>query len=321
MRWLLALLFMVTVASPVLAGELPSWNDSPAKAAIIDYLAAVTSEGHPDFIPVPERIAVLDNDGTFWCERPDYASTIFQRRLLMSLIEQGKVDGTRQPFKAWVEYDRDDLRDFGWREAYRQMNQSFAGMPVTAFRDSARVFLDQTLHSEFNVHYTELYFQPMLELARLLEAHQFLVWVVTGAGQDFVRSYIEQAAAIPPERVIGTWTPAVSRVEGDLVTMVRDSFQIYNGHAAKPGNIETRIGRRPVFAAGNSNNDQPMCLYSVTGPHRSLAIWIHHDDKKREYDYDRGTDLMDKLVKQFENAYEVSIRRDWNQVFKAGISR
>jgi len=319
-RALLALLLLLSSAVAT-AAELPSWNEGAARTAILDYLAAVTDPDGPDFIPVPERVAVLDNDGTFWCERPDYASTLFQRGLLMSLAAQGKVDSSRQPYKAWIEYNKGDLRRFGWGEAYRQMNKAFAGMPVEAFRDSARVFLDRHPHSGFHVRNTELYYLPMLELARLLEDHDFQVWVVTGAEQDFVRSYIEEAAGIPPERVIGTWTPAVALIQEDMITLVRDSVQIYNGYEAKPGNIETRIGRRPVFAAGNSNNDQPMCLYAITGSRPGLAIWIHHDDEKREYDYDRGTDRMAKLVGKFGNACEVSIRRDWNRVFKEGVAR
>lgn len=321
MRALVISLLMLILTGPVPAQDLAAWNESPVKAAILDYLADITDTAHPDFIPVAERVAVLDNDGTFWCERPDYPSTLFQRHLLVGLINQGLHDGTQQPYKAWIEYDRDDLREFGWRQAYEVMNEAFAGMPVTAFRDSARVFLDNNPHSDFKVRCTELYYLPMLELARLLEAHDFQVWVVTGAEQDFVRSYIEQASGIPPERVIGSWTPAVSEIADGEVTVVRGALQVYNGYEAKPGNIETRIGRRPVFAAGNSNNDQPMCLYAVTGARRGLAIWIHHDDQEREYSYDRGTDRMDQLVKKKENAFEVKMSRDWNQVFKAGLSR
>jgi phosphoserine phosphatase len=322
MRPLLVLLMMIVSAvTAAAATELPSWNDGPVRTAILEYLADVTDPGHADFIPVAERIAVLDNDGTFWCERPDYASTMFQRSLLMSRIDQGLADIDQPPFRAWYEYDRGALRDFGWGEAYRRMNMAFAGMPVAAYRDSAASWLDRHPHSDFKVRHTELYYVPMLELARLLEAREFQVWVVTGAAQDFVRSYIEQAAGIPPERVIGSWTPARSVIEGNTITVVRDSIQVGNGYEKKPANIETRIGRRPVFAAGNSNNDHPMCLYSITGQRRGLAIWIHHDDRKREYDYDRGTDRMQKLVKELDGAHEVSIRRDWSRVFREGVER
>lgn len=318
---LLAMLWLSLSVTTVRADDLPSWNDGSTKSAILDYLDTVTDPDHADFIPVEERIAVLDNDGTFWCERPDYASTLFQRGLLMSMIKNGKADADHPPYPAWSDYDRDALRSFGWKKAYAEMNKAFAGMPVSAYRDSAQSFLDNNPHSQFQVRYTELYYQPMLELARLLERNEFQVWVVTGAEQDFVRSYIQDAAGIPPERVIGSWTPARAQVTDTMVTLVRDSIQVGNGYEAKPGNIETRIGRRPVFAAGNSNNDHPMCLFAATGQRKGLAIWIHHDDKKREYDYDRGTDRMEKLVKDWNNAHEVSIKRDWNRVFAKKMKR
>jgi len=323
--WLMVLLFAGIfsglVPNSVWADELPSWNDGPTKSAIIEYLDRVTDSTHADFIPVPERIAALDNDGTFWCERPDYASTLFQRGLLMSMIQEGKVDANHPPYPAWDAFDRDALRAFGWNKAYEEMNKAFAGMPVTAYRDSAQAYLDSHPHSEFRVRYTELYYQPMLELARMLERHQFQVWVVTGAAQDFVRSYIQDAAGIPPERVIGSWTPARAIVTEDMVTLVRDSIQVGNGYEAKPGNIETRMGRTPVFAAGNSNNDQAMCLMAISGSLPSLAIWIHHDDEDREYQYDRSTDRMSELVNKHGNVHEVSMRGDWKQIFAKEMER
>jgi len=140
---------------------------------------------------------------------------------------------------------------------------------------------------------------------------------VTGAEQEFVRSFIEAATGIPPERVIGSWTPPVYGESDDgSVTMVRGEEQVYNGHQRKPANIQLRIGRRPIFAAGNSNNDQAMCRWSVTGPHRSLALWIHHDDAEREYDYDRSTDRIAGLVADHPTVHEVSMARDWARVFK-----
>ena len=308
-------------ADPLPSDPLPSWQDGPVKLAILSYLQEITDPGHPDFIPANERVAVLDNDGTFWCERPDYASTQFQRRLLMSRIRDGHADPDTPPYPAWRDYDRKALGEYGWSRAYAMMNRAFAGMPVQAYRDSAVAFLDSRPHSEFKVRYTELYYRPMLQLARLLEQHGFQVWVVTGAEQDFVRSYIEQATGIPPERVIGSWTPAVALVEDGTISIVRDSVQVYNGHEHKPANIETRIGRRPVFAAGNSNNDQPMCLYAVTGPRRGLALWIHHDDKGREYSYNRGTGRMADLARDHDAAWEVSMKKEWREIFKEGVQR
>jgi len=317
MRRLFVVFTILILSALTSAAEpLPSWREGEAKTAIIDFLAAVSDPGGGDFVPVAERVAVIDNDGTAWCERPNYASTEFQVQLMRSQAASGKVDPDTMPYRAWLADDKDALRKFGWGEAYQALIRSFAGMPVTAFRDSARAFLARARHERFGVPYTDLYYPAMLELMRLLEAHDFQVWVVTGAEQDFVRAYLEAVTGIPPERVIGSWTPPVFSDEGGKVSMVRGDVQVYNGHGHKPANIELRIGRRPIFAAGNSNNDEPMCRWSVSGPGRSLALWIHHDDAEREYDYDRGTDRLADLVDRSPLAYEVSMARDWARVFE-----
>jgi hypothetical protein len=163
---------------------------------------------------------------------------------------------------------------------------------------------------------TELYYIPMLELYRLLAAHDFQVWVVTGGEQAFVRSYLEEVAGVPPERVIGSWTPPVYHEQEDgTVRMVRGDGQVYNGHEHKPANIELRIGRRPIFAAGNSDNDQAMCRWTVSGRRRSLALWIRHDDAAREYAYDRGTGGIAALAAGHPAVFEVSMARDWVRIF------
>ncbi len=316
MRSLLpAVILAAVTAASALADTLPSWRDTPVREAILDWLTAVTDEEGPDFIPVPERIAVFDNDGTSWCERPDYGPTAFQVHLARSLAARGQIDGTAMPFAAWFADDRDALRAFGWSEAYVQMNAAFAGMPVTAYRDSARAWLARERHPRFGVPHTDLYYRPMLELMRLLEGRGFQVWIVTGGAQDFVRSYSEAVVGIPPERVIGSWTqPVYVKNDDGTVTIVRGDAQVYNGHEHKPANIEARIGRRPVFAAGNSNNDEPMCRYAVTGARRGLALWIEHDDAEREYAYGRPG-RMGALCDDHPAAHAVSMKRDWAQVF------
>jgi len=297
------------------AADLPSWNDGDTRTAILEWVAAVTDEAGPDFIPVAERIAVLDNDGTSWCERPAYGSTAFQVHLARSLAAEGKIDPEAMPFKAWFADDRDALRAYGYSKSYVELNAAFAGMPSAAYRDSARAWLDRIRHSRFDTRLTELYYIPMVELKDLLQANDFQVWIVTGAAQDFVRSYIEGAFGIPPERVIGTWTVPVYGEDTPDPTMVRSEVQTYNGHENKPAHIEMRIGRRPVFAAGNSNNDQAMCRWTVTGPRRGLAIWIHHDDDLREYAYDRSTDTIAGLVNDHPGAWHVSMKNDWTVLF------
>lgn len=294
---------------------LPSWNDTPVKQAIIHWLEAVTDPTGPDFVPVPERVAVFDNDGTFLCEKPRNPSSMFQVLMLRRQVEAGKVDGTIMPHRAWLADDRDALREFGYKKAYVEMNKAYAGMPVTAYRDSARAFIERSHHPRYKVPYSDLYYAPMLELATELRLHGFQLWVVTGSEQDFIRSFLEDATGVPPERIIGSCTPAVAHEENGIVNLVRGDTQIYNGHEAKTANIETRMGRRPIFCVGNSNNDQSMCRYTATGPRRSLALWIHHDDAEREYAYDRSTSRIKELVQEKANVHEVSIQETWNTLF------
>ena len=318
MRNVMFVIALVATATAGLAQDpLPSWREGEVKTAILAWVEAVTAPTGPDAIPVPERIAVFDNDGTSWCERPDYGSTTFQVDLARSLAARGGVDAGAMPFKAWFAGDTDALREFGWNEAYVQMNAAFAGMPVAAYRDSALAWLERTLHPRYGVRRTALYYRPMLELMRLLESRGFQVWIVTGSAQDFVRSFSEAVVGVPPERVIGSWTqPVYVKHDDGTVGLVRGDSQIYNGHEHKPANIEARIGRRPVFAAGNSNNDEPMCRYAVTGPRRGLAIWIRHDDDAREYAYGQPG-RIGELCDEHPAALAVSMKRDWARVFAA----
>ncbi len=315
MRILMSFCLLLLWTANAVADPLPSWREGATKSAILDWVTSITDRTHPDFIPASDRVAVFDNDGTSWCERPGFASAEFQASLLNSLAINGKIDGQAMPYKAWIANDRKALRKFGMSEAYSRMNAAFAGMPVAAYRDSARSWLRRTRHERFGVRHTELYYLGMLELQALLSEHGFQIWIVTGAAQGFVRSYTEDVLGVPPGHVIGSWTqPVYHEVDGKGV-LVRGEMQNYNGHENKPAAIETRIGKRPVFAAGNSNNDQAMIRWAVTGPYRALGLWVHHDDKKREYKYDRGTDKIADLVKTNAAAYEVSIKDDWMQVF------
>lgn len=319
MRILTTLCLLLLLTGAAIADPLPSWAEGKAKSAITEWLTAITDPGNADFIPAIDRIAVFDNDGTSWCERPGYGASEFQVSLARGLADQGVVDAEAMPFKAWFANDRDALRKYGYGKAYVEMNAAFAGMPVAAYRDSARTWLARTLHEDFKVAHTDLYYLGMLELKDLLIANGFDVWIVTGAAQGFVRSYSEEVLGIPPGQVIGTWTQPVYHEVDGVGVLVRGAVQNYNGHENKPAAIETRIGKRPVFAAGNSNNDQPMMRWAVTGQYRALALWIHHDDKEREYEYDRGTGKIAQLVKDHPAAFEVSIKNDWVRIF--GVQR
>jgi hypothetical protein len=188
-------------------------------------------------------------------------------------------------------------------------------MPVTAYRDSARAWLARTIHPRYGVTRDRLYYVPMRQLMALLEANDFQVWIVTGATEDFVRAFSEDVLGIPPGRVIGTSTkPVYEELDDGTALLVRSAEQANNGHENKPPHIEQRIGRRPVFAAGNSNNDYYMANYAITGERRGLALWIRHDDGEREYDYGRPGKLGD-LCGRHPRAHEVSMKRDWKRLF------
>ena len=318
--------FMLIVAVLVLAGcaptedPLPSWNEGPTKSAIVEWLDAVTDAGGPDFIPVEDRLAVFDNDGCLWCERPQYASTWFQIELARSLAAAGRINGDAMPWRAWFADDRDALRAYGMNNAYDAFIETFAGMEVSAYADSAAAFIARERHPRWDVPLPDLYYKPMIELKDLLEAHDFQVWVVTAAEQDFVRSFVTGAVGIPLERLIGSWvTPVYDQVGDGGVELVRSDRQTSNGNVHKPENIFARIGRRPVFSAGNSDNDEPMNRYAVTGPHRGLAIWVHHDDAEREYAYDRSTQDIAGLCRNHPAAHEVSMERDWGTLFVGAV--
>jgi len=298
------------------ADPLPSWADGSSKDAVLQWLTAVTAEGGPDYIPPAGRLAVFDNDGASWCERPQYPSTLFQIELARSLARQGHLDGTQMPWPAWFANDRDALEEFGWTDAYRAFTGAFEGMTVEAYADSARAFMKRTRHPRWDVALTNLYYAPIIELKDLLEANGFTVWVVTAAEQDFVRTFIDGAFGIPPEHTMGAWvTPVYNQADDGGVNLVRSDRIVSNGNVHKVENIFARIGRRPVFALGNSDNDEPMCRYAVTGEHRGLALWVHHDDDEREYAYDDRVGEMADLCRDQPGAVEISMRRDWERVF------
>lgn len=315
-RLLLVFLVVFAAALPATADDLPSWAAGPVETAILEWVEAVTDPGHPDFIPEPERVAVFDNDGTSSCERPANLARLFHRDSLRDMARRGEIDGQAMPLRAWIDDDRQALREFGYPEAYRARNAAFAGMETGAFTDSVGAWVARNRHPRFGVPYTDLYYAPMAELRALLTANGFQVWIVTGSTQGVIRAISERAIGVPPERVIGSFSMMEYQVdEAGVGRVVRAADQVGNTYEAKPANIETRIGRRPVFAAGNSNNDEPMSRYALSGERRGFALWIHHDDPDREYAYDRSTNRIAALVEEKTDAHEVSIRRDWVRVF------
>src|SRR4051794_19453973 len=313
-----------------MGGHLPSWRDSAPKRAIVDFVERVTEDGGAEYVPPSDRIAVYDNDGTLWCEKPMPIELGF---LLMRFAEMAAADEslrTRQPWRAAHE------RDYGWLGAAMTKHydgddadlrilmgailQAFAGHSVEHYADSAERFLRGAAHPTLGRGLLGCAYEPMVELLRYLEANGFTNYIASGGDRDFMRPVTDELYAIPSERVIGS-SNALQWIDDEDGGVVRyqASPDIFDDGPVKPVRIWSRIGRRPILAAGNSNGDIPMLRYAG-GPSRpALRLLVLHDDDEREFAYTGGAEQA--LEQAATDAWTVaSIERDWATVF-AGAER
>jgi phosphoserine phosphatase len=301
-------------------GVLDSWNDGSTKSAIVDFVGRVTSDG-PDFVAPEARIAVFDNDGTLWCEKPAYIQLDF---LVRRLAEQAAADpalATEQPYQAAA------AGDLGWfgDAVTKHYNgddsalkilaggilSAYAGMSVEDHADQIKAFFAEAQHPTLGRPYTTCGYLPMVELLRYLEANGFTNYIVSGGGRDFMRPVTTSMYGVPPERVIGS-SVGLDFVDGQLKTTATPEF--LNDGPVKAVRIWGRVGRRPIFAAGNSNGDIQMLEYAGGGTGPSLGLLVRHDDAEREFDYTAGAD--NALGLAADRGWAVaSIREDWTTVF------
>jgi phosphoglycolate phosphatase-like HAD superfamily hydrolase len=299
---------------------LDSWRDGPTKAAIVDFVGRVTSDG-PDFVAAAERIAVFDNDGTLWCEKPAYVQLDFLVRRLAALAESDASLKERQPYSAAVS---GDLAWFGnaVSKHYQGDNSDIkilgaailsANSAITTDDHAARVqaFFDTAQHPTLHRSYTACGYLPMVDLLRYLEAHGFTCYIVSGGGRDFMRPITELMYGIPPERVVGS-SVGMEFQDGNLYTTARLEF--LDDGPVKPVRIWGRTGRRPIFAAGNSNGDIEMLQYTAGQYRPLLSMLVLHDDAEREFDYTAGAEKALALAAQ-QGWTVTSIRNDWTTVF------
>lgn len=300
--------------------DLASWRDGPAKSAITEFVGRVTSEG-PDHVPPEQRIAVFDNDGTLWAEKPAYVQLDF---LLRRLAEQAQADPSlraQQPYAAAV------AGDLGWfadaiTDHYKGDDSrlkvlaagifsAYQGLTVEQHADRVRAFFAVARHPSLDRPYTSCGYTPMIELLRYLEAHGFTNYIASGGGRDFMRPVTAQMYGIPPERVIGS-SVGLDFNDGNLITTSRPEF--LNDGPVKAVRIWGRTGRRPIFAAGNSNGDIEMLQFAQAGSARSMSILVHHDDDVREFAYTAGAERALDLAG--ESGWVVtSMRDEWAAVF------
>jgi hypothetical protein len=304
-----------------MAAPLASWRDSASKAAILDFVSAVTTEGGADFVPEPERVAVFDNDGTLWCEQPAQPQVLFALDRAAELAAADPSLKTREPFRAFLSHDMAAIHALGKEAVFAFAFAVHAGMTVEAFDRTARAWLQRARHPKLGRPYTEAVYRPQLELLALLRAGGFKTFIVSGGGVDFMRAFAEETYRVPPEQVIGSSVKlrfeAADTGPCELVKLAE--LGSFDDGEVKVHNIGLHIGRRPILAFGNSDGDLAMLRYTASGPGRRLALLLHHDDAEREVAYDREFRLS-PLAEALDHADRyglrvVSMQRDWGRVF------
>lgn len=297
--------------APAQADLLPSWNDGPVKRSILDFIARTTTTGSRDWVPAPERIACFDNDGTLWTEQPVYFQVAFALDRVKAMAARHPEWRTQEPFRSILADDRAALAGLGVKAMVEVIAASHAGMTTEAFTRTVVDWLATARHPRFNRPYTDLVYQPMIELLALLRAHQFKTFIVSGGGIEFMRPWTERIYGIPPEQVVGT--SSVTRFElrpdGTPVLMKEAKVEFIDDGPGKPVGINRFIGRRPVLAFGNSDGDQQMLEWTAAGSGARFMGLVHHTDAVREYAYDRPSP-----VGQLDKAWDEALRRHWTIV-------
>ncbi len=306
---------------------LASWNDGPSRTAIIEFVERVTTEGADEYVPSSERIAVYDNDGTLWCEKPMPIELGFILRRFAEMAEEDPSLHERQPWKAAVEQDHAWLggaitKHYAGDDGDVQVLmggflQAFAGQSVEDYALAADAFLRGTSHPTLDRTFDTCGYVPMIELLRYLEAHGFTNYIASGGDRDFMRPVTDEIYGIPAERVIGS-SNALSWIDDDDGGRVTYTAHpdVFDDGAVKPARIWSRIGRRPILAVGNSNGDVPMLRYAGGKGRPALRMLVLHDDAEREFAYTAGAE--DALAEAGRRDWTVSsMKDDWSTVFPA----
>jgi phosphoglycolate phosphatase-like HAD superfamily hydrolase len=299
---------------------LASWSDGSTKAAILDFIARVTKEGTPDFVPPAERIAAFDNDGTLWLEQPLYIEFVFAFDRVKALVPEHPEWKTTQPFQAVLEGDAKALAASGEKGLVEIITATHSGMTTDQFNTIVSDWLATTKDKRFKRVYTELVYQPMVELLAYLQAKGFKTFIVSGAGQEFIRVFADKTYGIPPEQVVGSTCATEFQVwDTSPVLMTLPKVDCVEDGAGKPVAIDKFIGRRPIFAFGNSDGDKEMLEWTAAGDGLRFMGLVHHTDANREWGYDRKSDVgrLDKAL-DAANAKGwtvVDMKSDWNVIF------
>jgi phosphoglycolate phosphatase-like HAD superfamily hydrolase len=314
------------ISDPNPADSLPSWNDGLSKDAIIGFVNEITDENSPNFVPAAERIATFDNDGTLWSEQPAYFQLFFAIDRVKALAPEHPEWKTEQPFKAVLENDMKALAASGEHGLLELVMATHAGMTTDEFEQIVKAWLATAKHPRFNRPFTDLVYQPMLELLDYLRANGFKTFIVSGGGIEFMRPWVEEVYGIPPEQVVGSVIKTKFELrDGKPVLMRLPELDFIDDKAGKPVGIHKFIGRRPIAAFGNSDGDLQMLQWTDSGKGKRLLVYIHHTDAEREWAYDRDSHIG-RLDKGLDVAKEkgwtvVDMKQDWKVIYPFDLKK
>jgi len=309
------------------SGPLPSWNEGSAKQAILDFVRDTTDRASPKFVPPEERIATFDQDGTLWVEQPIYSQMVYCLDRVPVLAAQEPTLKEVEPFKTALSGNREAIARLSMRDLEKIVLATLAGMTTDEFEAAGKKWLASAKDPRWKRPYTELVYQPMLEVMTYLRANGFKTYIVTGFGQDFVRLYSRQVYGIPPEQVVGSALAVKYDYDkdGKPVLISEPRLMLYDSAAGKPEGIHLMIGRRPNASFGNSTGDEQMLEYTGAGDGARLAMLVLHDDAIREYAYGPAQGLPDSKIGSLtpalyaeakkKNWTVISMKNDWKNIF------
>jgi phosphoserine phosphatase len=300
--------------------QLPSWNDGPVKTSITEFVARITTQGGSDFVPVDQRIAVFDNDGTLWCELPMYTQLSFALDRVKAMAPLHPEWKTRQPFQAVLAGDTKALAASGEKGLMELIAVTHAGMTSDEFAGIVSDWLATARHPRFKRPYTDLVYQPMLELLAYLRANGFKTFIVSGGGIEFMRPWTARIYGVPPEQVVGSSIKTKFEMRDGRPTLFRlPQINFIDDKTGKPIGINEHIGRRPIAAFGNSDGDLEMLQWTTMGGGVRFGLIVHHTDAEREYAYDRKSSFghLDKALDAatLNKWTVVDMKNDWKRIF------
>ena len=299
---------------------LPSWNDGPSKKAIVEFVTKVTTEGSADFVPVGERIATFDNDGTLWSEQPMYFQVFFTFDRVKQLAPSRVDWKEKAPFSSILKGDLSGVLSGGEKALVELVMATHTGMTTEEYDQIVKDWIVTARHPITKRPFTDMVFQPMLELLAYLRANGFKIFIVSGGGIEFMRPWAEKVYGIPPEQVIGSSIKTKFEMRDGKPVLVRlAELNFIDDKEGKPVGIQQHIGRRPIAAFGNSDGDLQMLQWTATGAGPRFCLYVHHTDAKREWAYDRKS-LVGKLDKGLDEANAkgwtvVDMEKEWKVIY------